>query len=922
MPGDYTVVLTAYNDSNPGGVSATSILHVVTQPTHFVASSSQRPIPPYDSWSTAATNIQDAIDAASVVGARVLVSNGVYSDGGRVVSGSLTNRVAIQFPLLVQSMNGAQTTTIKGSLVDGSVAGESAVRCVYLCPGAILAGFTLTGGSTRASGDSTQQSGGAAFSVSTTATVSNCIVGGNAAYGPGGGVMGCTVDNSLVISNLSITANGGGLYAGIANNCTVIANSSYGSGSGVGSSTLRNCIVYFNDKSNYYAADLNYCCTTPLPSGGYGNIASDPKLADVAHLGTSSPCIGAGSSSFTFGIDIDGQPWASPPSIGCDEPAPGGATTALNVRIGADFTNVVADSPVHLTALIDGNVTASRWEFDNGSVVSNQAFYAYSWVVNGDYPVVLRAYNDTHPGGVAATLIIHVVTQSIYYVDAKSPSAVPPYSSWTTAATNIQDAVDAVTTSGALVLVNDGVYGGAGRVYRGFLTNRVLLTSPLVVRSLNGPLRSAIVGFQAPGTTNGDNAVRCAYLSDGAVLDGFTIRNGATRSSGDLVHEQSGGGLWGITTGAIVTNCILSCNSSPYSGGGAFQSTLVGCVLTSNSCAFLGGGSYGSALVNCVMASNFAVDGGAAYFGAMTNCLATNNLASQGGGMQEGVMDHCSIIGNTALSTGGGISDVTAYNCVVANNKSSYQIGAANNCTLYSCTIASNSAPNNAGVESSTLVNCILYYNLVGIFESNFDSDSKFTNCCTTPFPSTGLGNFTSPPIFVDVVGGNWRLQSNSPCIDAGANALAVGGSDLDGRPRIVGGTVDVGAYEFQNGISGAFIGWLQQFGLATDGSADFADSDGDGLNNWQEWVAGTVPTNAASALLMVNVSNSPPGLAITWQSASGKAYFLQRATDLASQLAFSIIQSNILGSSGTTTYYDSSATNPAPYFYRVGVSP
>jgi hypothetical protein len=196
---------------------------------------------------------------------------------------------------------------------------------------------------------------------------------------------------------------------------------------------------------------------------------------------------------------------------------------------------------------------------------------------------------------------------------------------------------------------------------------------------------------------------------------------------------------------------------------------------------------------------------------------------------------------------------------------------------------------------------------------------SWLSYCCTTPLPTNGLGNITNDPVFVDYAGGNLRLQSNSPCINAGANVYAVGGTDLDGRLRIVGGTVDMGAYEFQPGVSGVFIGWLQQYGLPTDGSADFADTDGDGMNNWQEWICLTSPTNALSVLRLLSAAPADTNVTLTWQSVAGASYYLLRSTNLAAWSAFRLLATNLAGQPGTTSYTDTNAAGLSPLYYRVG---
>src|ERR1035437_11017816 len=108
--------------------------------TFYVEAANSTPAAPFTNWPTAATNIQDAIDAASD-GDLILVTNGLYNTGGRVVYGSLTNRVVINKAVTVQSVNGPALTTIQG-YQSAANSGSNNVRCVYMTNNVTLNGFT------------------------------------------------------------------------------------------------------------------------------------------------------------------------------------------------------------------------------------------------------------------------------------------------------------------------------------------------------------------------------------------------------------------------------------------------------------------------------------------------------------------------------------------------------------------------------------------------------------------------------------------------------------------------------------------------------------------------------------------------------------------------------------------------------------
>ena len=96
-------------------------------------------------------------------------------------------------------------------------------------------------------------------------------------------------------------------------------------------------------------------------------------------------------------------------------------------------------------------------------------------------------------------------------------------------------------------------------------------------------------------------------------------------------------------------------------------------------------------------------------------------------------------------------------------------------------------------------------------------------------------------------------------------------------------------------------------------------DSDGDFMPDWQEYVAGTDPSNRLSVFAITKISaptNSSGGFVLRWTSVSNHLYAVWQATNLVHGFA---LQTNNIEATAPTNVY-TAAPGPSPAFYQIRV--
>jgi hypothetical protein len=460
----------------------------------------------------------------------------------------------------------------------------------------------------------------------------------------------------------------------------------------------------------------------------------------------------------------------------------------------------------------------------------------------------------------AAGIILVPCAKADYYAAQSGQTPSAPYTTWSSAASNIQDAVNAATT-------NDTVWVGAGRYIRPsnptnyWGTNVVFVNRFLTLRSSNGIPDSVIIDGE------GQNRCLTMYYSGNStnryILDGVTISNGmATNGAGLLLESVN------QSWTAVVQNCVFTRNRATSSQG--IAEARGGGIYTYNA----GADRLGLLVSNCVFRANVAFNSqtnSAAMGGGMclynrglqlvVDCLFEDNESGQYGGaigsftfgadipeIERSVFrrNRTTAYGSTssgggAVYTGGGLdcrNSLFYHNwAYVAGDCGGGAVGTGSQYEFQSlifrgCTIVSNQANRGGGIyirkqgdaqgnPSLEIYNSIVQSNQAGALANGHNVYARptsgytnyFVNSCWYPTngvdypliapPGTGLvdsGSVTSAPRFVDFAGNNFRLNRDSPCINAGLNQSWVeGAKDLDNHSRIdvFSGRVDIGCYEY-----------------------------------------------------------------------------------------------------------------------------
>jgi Bacterial TSP3 repeat len=119
------------------------------------------------------------------------------------------------------------------------------------------------------------------------------------------------------------------------------------------------------------------------------------------------------------------------------------------------------------------------------------------------------------------------------------------------------------------------------------------------------------------------------------------------------------------------------------------------------------------------------------------------------------------------------------------------------------------------------------------------------------------------------------------------------------------------------NGISDAWE--MDYFGAVTTNRTQLTDTDGDGMSDYAEFIAGTNPTNAASRFYFTQIAQTNRLVELEWTVVTNRLYQVNISTNLKSWSPVTVWSQ---ASDSPTMNYTATNSGNASRFFRVQVLP
>ncbi len=305
----------------------------------------------------------------------------------------------------------------------------------------------------------------------------------------------------------------------------------------------------------------------------------------------------------------------------------------------------------------------------------------------------------------------------------------------------------------------------------------------------------------------GSNSYTVVIGASNTTLEGFTITAGQSNGSDINVPRNAfGGGMRNVNNDNVTLSNIIFFGNTANGGGGLLLSSSVGSTINLSNVFFSGNAS--------VDPNGFRLGGGGlyneGYDGILENVVFSDNTSDvNGGGLQSDraavnfTLNNVVFSNNTATDAGGAAffqneNTVTLTNVIMWGNTAGTCTGGSFRGNQNICSNRSSTNNRIINISHSLIQGCGASGSTWAMGTSSCGDDNDGDD--STGNNGDGGNNIDADPLFDD----DLRLMATSPAIDAGSNGppgmplFPAGATDLAGKARIVGSSIDMGAYESQ----------------------------------------------------------------------------------------------------------------------------